>query len=59
MPDIALEPGSGAERFVLHLQAHPGEYDRHAVAALLAQWELALIAFVLAPILALVSERAC
>ena len=35
MPDIALEPGSGAERFVLHLQAHPGEYDRHAVAALL------------------------
>lgn len=35
MPEITLEPGSGAERFALHLRGNPGEYDRHSVAALL------------------------
>jgi hypothetical protein len=35
MPEIVLESRSASERFALHLRAHPGQYDRHAVSALL------------------------
>ena len=35
MADVLLESRSAAERFALHLRAKPGEYDRHAVGALL------------------------
>lgn len=35
MTDITFESRSGAERFTLHLQARPGQYDRHQVAAIL------------------------